>query len=823
MDLYNETPFINRYKILSFFSKHIDSNLRKSASIIYSRSGFGKSRLCKEILKDVKNTSTKVKVSINSSKVDYSQDGFYIKQIAKEINKSSSTISSTSMEKFLQIDAEKDNNELIYKIANDYMEKSSVLKNVKEVISKFFSIGNFNSDKIFDSNLAESIKLSYRYIEYCCKNSYFIINIENIQNIDTTSLELLVKLASQAEKLYLLLEYTISNNKNSLSLDELQISLNEVINSTIETKELEQLNENELIKLLESNNDLLRQYIKTSYTKWDGNLRPFVNLHYNLPTSPEEVKNFISNSNNTINNIVINDILDLNSKEIFLLIFIAIHGDSVELNLINQIHNITIITDISNIFDFELELNKLVEKRFLAEYNKSYMINDDTILEILLNFRDFSSKKILATQLWLAIYTQIYNNENHYFISKSALIFNILNFSVQLQEEQNILKYLNELMFLFKNSTPIWVKDWIQKILDSIKNSTNEYINNLIKIRLSEITQNLSLYDTSYSLVSSIKSHDDNLLLAKAILLENNSKPNEALEIIDTIIKKENLNTRLYLVCKINQISSFRSINDYKKAEQIFKKLLDKNEYQHCLEFGFVLRLAGTIYDSKKALPFVIKSIEHFQNHKALIQELHSRIELAVMYIYNEDFELARQELEIASRMSQENFIENYIITNNLAIVNLYQNKNIEDTYTMLKRCLSMVQTPFDKLALHINLLISANCLTLDEELILNLCTTIDELCLLDNISDKEIKRISYLNLMLSCKKIRNNEQFDIYKKRFENILVQGNKYELDTKFEMLINNNELELSMQENVGHFITCELSHWNIEFDNILKNFE
>ena len=481
------------------------------------------------------------------------------------------------------------------------------------------------------------------------------------------------------------------------------------------------------------------------------------------------------------------------------------------------------MTDISNIFDFELELNRLVKKRFLVEYNKSYMINDDTILDILLNLSSFSSKKILATQLWLTIYTQVYNNDNNHFISKSTIIFNILKFSVQLQEKQNILKYLNELMFLFRNSTPIWVKNWIQKILDSFRNSTNEYINNLIKIRLSEITQNLSLYDTSYSLLNSIRSHDDNLLLAKAILLENNSKPHESLDIINSIIEKDNLNTRLYLLCKINQISSLRSLNNYKKAEQIFKKLLDMDEYKNYLEFGFVLRLAGTIYDSKKALPFVIESIEHFHNHNALIQELHSRIELSVIHIYNEEFELAQEQLEITSKISQKNFIESYIITNNLAIVNLYQNKDIENTYTMLKRCLSMVQTPFDKLALHINLLISANCLNLDKELILNLCATIDELCLLDNISDKEIKRISYLNLMLSCKKIGNDEQMDIYKRRFEHIIVQSNKYELDTKFKMLIN-NELGLSMQENcVGHFITCELSHWSIEFDNILNNFE
>ena len=53
------------------------------------------------------------------------------------------------------------------------------------------------------------------------------------------------------------------------------------------------------------------------------------------------------------------------------------------------------------------------------------MINDDTILDILLNLSSFSSKKILATQLWLTIYTQVYNNDNNHFISKSTIIFNI--------------------------------------------------------------------------------------------------------------------------------------------------------------------------------------------------------------------------------------------------------------------------------------------------------------------------------------------------------------------------------------------------------------
>lgn len=824
MDYNNEIPFVNRYNILRFFSEDISSNVYSTVSIIYSRSGVGKSRLCQEILKDVSNISINVKVEINISKANHLQDGYYIKELAKAINNKSSDSNVISFEEFLLINSEEDVNNLLFAVANDYIEKSPILKNTKEVISKFFSFGNFNYDKFFETNITETTNLSYKYIDYVCKNNYLVINIENIQIIDPTSLELFSKLINNINKIYLLLEYTISQNKNYLSLEELQNSFNEKINLNFNIKELEQLNEKELIKLLESNSELLKQYIKTSYKQWDGNLRPFVNLHYKLPNSNDEVKNFISNSNNTINNIVLNDILKLNSKELFLLMLIAVHADAVEINLINQIHNIDLISDVSNIFDFELELDKLEQKRFISTYNKSYIINDDTILEHLLNTDIFNSKKILAIQLWLKIYTLIYKNENYFFTSKSNLLFKILNFSVQLQEEQNILTHLNELMFLFKHSTPIWVKDWVYKIIESIKYSRNEYLNNLIKIRLAEITESLALYDTSYSLINSIKSDTINLLVTKAILLEKNSKPTKALEILNFIYDThKNLGRRFNLVCKVTEISCLRSLNEYKKADKIFKFFIDNKDYTEFLEYGFILRHAGTIYDSNKALPYVIKGIEHFNKHNAAIQELHTRIELSVMYIYNENFDLAREELINASKISQTQFIENYIIDNNLAIVNLYQNKEKEKTYSMLKKSLSKVQTPFDKLALHINLLISANCRNLDEELILTLCNTIDELCQLNNISEKEIKRISYFNLMLSCKLFNNEENFILYKKRFEDIIVNGDKYDINKKFNLLIN-NKLDYSNQLNcIGEFITCELSHWSIEFDNILNNFE
>ena len=56
----------------------------------------------------------------------------------------------------------------------------------------------------------------------------------------------------------------------------------------------------------------------------------------------------------------------------------------------------------------------------------------------------------------------------------------------------------------------------------------------------------------------------------------------------------------------------------------------------------------------------------------------------------------------------------------------------------------------------------------------------------------------------------------------FEKIIVDGDKYDINKRFKLLINNKLNLLTEENSVREFITCELSHWSIEFDNILKNY-
>ena len=75
---------------------------------------------------------------------------------------------------------------------------------------------------------------------------------------------------------------------------------------------------------------------------------------------------------------------------------------------------------------------------------------------------------------------------------------------------------------------------------------------------------------------------------------------------------------------------------------------------------------------------------------------------------------------------------------------------------------------------------------------------------------------------MLSCRILNNLEKFELYKKCFEKIIVDGDKYDINKRFKLLINNKLNLLTEENSVREFITCELSHWSIEFDNILKNY-
>lgn len=814
MTMANEqTAFINRFKIISLLKNDINQNNGKKIFFISSNSGVGKSRLCKEILKDIESNIFKIKLSISNSKAYSSQDGYYIKELAKAINKE--VQNELSFENFLINSVEKEDlDKFFLKVADDYLSKNSVYKNIKEVFEKVFQKGSFQVDKIFNTNLSDSIKYAMKYVKHCIQKQYFVINIENIQNIDISSINCLNKILREINKVYFLLEFTENIPSTWDNIYELNSTIcNEIENIKMEQEELEPLSLNDLFKILHSDRKALNEYVSNSYKNWNGNLRPIVDINFKLSKNEtSKVEKYLQNTEYGINHYILNDLTNIKGSKLFLLQSISTHADPVDFYLLNKTYY---SKEEFKFYELSLDLIELKERRYINEYNSLYSINDDSIHSSLQEVVIFQNEKIDAMLCWLRLYESLYK-ENNSFISKSQILYYILDFSIKLNKEDSLLKIIDELFFLFKNSTHAWVDIWVSKILNLLENVEHKNIQNIILIRLSEIMQNLGFSNWSYIIVNKISTLSKEILIRKAILLEDLSNAKESLEILNNIDSEE-IDENLFLYKKAVEIACYRSMNDYKKAKKIFFEVYDKNYVSK--ELAFILRQAGFILKEKESIPYIEKSISIFKEHNLLIQETHSIIALAFVYIKLKEYDKAEKELFNAKDLIKDNFIEKYIILNNLAAINIYKKQKLNETLESLMEVLPTIQLAFDRLTVRINILLLLALQKKEYSVIKTQFDIIHKLCLNNEPSDKEIRRRAYFNMVIISSNYQDEESFNFYKNKFMDIKINESQNDMNEK----IKSFSFEKNFPINYDHLIANNLAHWMIEFDSILHNYQ
>lgn len=813
MDVDNKkSTFINRFKIINLLKNDIHINSNKKIFFLSADSGVGKSRLCEEVLKDLEDDIFKIKLSISNSKAYSTQDGYYIRELAKVISKK--VKNEFSFENFLLNSVEKEDlNKFLLRVAEDYLLKNSIYKNAKDIVEKVFQKGSFEEDKIFNTNLSESIKYCLKYIKYCIQKEYFVINIENIQNIDITSINCLNEVLKETNRIYLLLEFTMNASSTWENISELNKAICGDVKVIVEHEELEPLSLNDLLKILDSDRKALKEYVSSAYKVWNGNLRPLVDIHSKLSKNEvSKVENYLQNAKYDINEYVLNDLDNIKGSKLFLLQLISTHADPVDFHLLNKTYYHKKEYQYN---ELNLDLSELKKRRFINEHNSLYFVNDDTIHSSLQKYNFFKSEKINAMVCWLRLYENLYK-ENNSFISRSEILYYILDFSIKLNKEDSLLKIIDELFFLFKNSTHAWVDTWVNKILNLLRNLNHKNIKNAILIRLSEIMQNLGFSNWAYVIINEISTQATEILIRKAILLEDLSNPNKSLEILNNIDSK-NIKEDFLLYKKAVEIACYRSMNNYQKAKEIFYEVTKKSYSSK--EFAFVLRQAGFILEEKESIPYLEESISIFRKNNLLIQETHSIIALAFVYIKLKEYDKAEKELFNAKDLIKDNFIEKYIILNNLATVNIYKKQKLNETLESLTEVLPTVQLPFDRLTIRINMLLIFALLKKDYEIIKNQFNIIHKLCLKNEPADKEIRRRAYFNMVIISSNYKDEESFNFYKNEFKNIKINKSLNNMTNQINLFSFEKEQPISYD----YFIANNLAHWMIEFDNILDNYQ
>lgn len=297
--------FINREIEKKFFQEDIVLTRSKSRIVIISSSsGLGKSSLIDEVVRNRVNYNLDHRVKIKQSESEECDFGFFIKRIIKTLD-INALYNQTKYLRFHEFLLKKNLLEIIGEIAikkilsstgiDNYLDQvKSTEENVQEWLGNEFNL----------------LLLGKEYIKYVLKGRKLILAIENIQNIDNYSVQVLKDIIQSTNNAYFIFEYTTGIRCN-FSISELHSFFQEAAETSDYT--LSKLNKTEIIKTLNAKDEIIIGILNESYDASDGNLfklslllndanclRPHKDLAYS-----ETIKNLINNFNSSLKAILI--------------------------------------------------------------------------------------------------------------------------------------------------------------------------------------------------------------------------------------------------------------------------------------------------------------------------------------------------------------------------------------------------------------------------------------------------------------------------------------------------------------------------------------
>lgn len=167
------------------------------------------------------------------------------------------------------------------------------------------------------------------YVIQELKGKEFLLNIENIQNIDELSLNTLLKIIRHAKRVFLILEFTDEANNINYTITNLVEKIKTQLES-VRIIKTSPLNKDELISIFNKAPDSIADLISKNIIEWNGNVRSIEDLVTEFMYSENEM------SLKQINDGTSKLIDRLNQNEQIVLSIISAHNDRCKVSYIKR-------------------------------------------------------------------------------------------------------------------------------------------------------------------------------------------------------------------------------------------------------------------------------------------------------------------------------------------------------------------------------------------------------------------------------------------------------------------------------------------------------
>ena len=601
---------IDRYSEIAELKSVINSNEKSNLIIILTgTTGIGKGGLVEKLNSSIGSTIVRTKVSKSSIQTINNLQYF---------NAVYSSIAKYSIE----------NNALL--MTPDQYYRSNTKNLLTVIMSLIRSKLGFGEAMHLSEETHEISTIRKKdYIVYTLSNSPIILNIENIQNIDTESLELLGDILSSVEEKVFIFEYTITAHSFE-HYQNLVKELNETNAKIIEYR-VHKMDFNEAVKLVPKNLLLDYNTLEKLYNDKNGNLLEIIMANTNTFERHNSIKD---------------KILALNKNELYILFLIFLNGGSI---LFETLFELTVQTN----YDYPI-----------ISFSDNYL---DNIIQTLC-----SAQLIKCEKNDICIYHHSFQNELRSLVDqKNPVIFDAYSclkeyYLQRLQDNERdsiTIEKLISLFIVFSDEELLSILPHIKTTLKRTKypqviikklaqfrkrlyeySSSNPKTTNALTLLLTEVCLENGLIPEAQENLNLIYNSDNKYHIALQGAIYSLQENNNVKENIKDLIDSTDENSRLRCILETCYLSYKMKLQSARASKMYAKKLLNNEAYKKYKEYGIILRnYAELCEENSECISYYNQAMKCFNSHNMLIEM--SSIYLSLSMIYSYEGELDRAQM----------------------------------------------------------------------------------------------------------------------------------------------------------------------------------
>lgn len=679
--------FINRKIEKKFFQEDITLARSKSRIVIISSpSGLGKSSLIDEVVKNKLNYDLDHRVKIKQSESEECDLGFFIKRIVK----------------MLDINALHD--QAGYLRFHEFSLKKNLLEIIGEItIKKIFSsvgIDNYlDHVKSTEDNIQEwlgnefnLLLLGKEYIKYVLRGRKLILAIENIQNIDNYSVQVLKEIIQSTNNAYLIFEYTTGIRYN-FSIPELHDFFQAA--ADISEYTLSKLDKAEIIKTLGVKDDIIIGILNESYDTSDGNLFKLslllndakcLKLHKELVYS-ETIKNLVNNFNNSIKAI---------------LIIIESHRNGISYTKLYELIA-THLSDLINCREIDTSLRLLMDNYIIECTPIDIKLTHDSLFKEL-NKLDELKKIYIVVLRRMAAYYKEKNQEKLSIEERINNYLYLISFYLKLNSFLDIIEILEQInddLASFPIDTVLNYLNLIRATYDANK-LDDEFDKEIIKWSV-YIYFRCGYYKKIIDEISFSTIEDIRVKLCYIAALSSES-PQEAMNIIMSNKEKDSIYN---LGLKLVELRTLRSLRKKHDCYNLWMEYYENKVFNNSLWEGDFLRYSCLCIHND--LEFRIKRIKEayniFRTRNNSYGIIASCLTLMRDYLFMGNYKKANKWINEASYHIQKAVFPMYMFYNNQSVLGILAQDISGKVLLNLYRALEICTNSDDSIAIQSNLL----------------------------------------------------------------------------------------------------------------------